>query len=1132
METVTMRNVRWLGVGVVLAIASGVCGEPATKPQADPMRQITAFNFKTLGQAIDDLADTYGAKYSEAPGLHKDLSSLAKTVGAAKAAAAAGKRWDAKKLWDLSRQLHACKRRVMLSNPALKGLRILCVRRGWKRGIHKNRLTALGIPSNHECHSVLPRLGYDNEIAVFDAARPKATWKTLYKPSDSGFVGHVDLHWNADRLIFAKADKTQWKIWEMRITPAGRRASAPRQVSRTPDDIDCFDACYLPDGRILCGSNATAQCVPCWHGVDRKYVANLFTMNADGSGMRRVTFDQDHDTHPSVLNNGQVVYQRWDYTGMNRIFLRPLMVMNPDGTGQRALYGSNSWFPNGLYFPHELPGRRGRLLSVLAGYHGPGRSGHLVVVDTSKGTQEAEGIVQRISGTGKPLDVKIMDTLTVDAWPKFHTPAPVTDKQFLVSAWMSQRQRSMGIYLVDVFDNVLCLYRIEGQALLEPIPLIKRKVPPVLSDRVVPTQRDATVFLHDIHVGPGLAGVPRGQVKSLRVIAYHFGYISVAGNDKIGLSGPWDAMQILGTTPVERDGSAIFRIPANTPVAFQALDAEGKAVQLMRTWFTAMGGENVSCIGCHESPGTTAPIRRSIASGRPPRDLDPWYGPARGFDFAREVQPVLNRYCVGCHDGRRDRHDLRPAAKVPGYKGRIPGRLDSTRMHPTHRKLHDGRVRYTPAYEALLPYVRRVNVGDGVSLLDPGHYHADTSELIQMLRKGHRGVRLDAESFSRLVTWIDLNGPCHGTWRDVFASPMPSGGHKRRMELFKLYGGPGDDPERIPKSDPYDQTPVKPAPLPKPKPLVLDGWPFDGAARRKALDQSDPRSIDLGDGVSIAMVKVPAGRFVMGDLKGQRDEWPLAKVTIGRPFWMGVCEISNAQFRRFKASHDSGYYVKRHATRGDDKGLALNEPRQPALRVSWTEATAFCHWLSRRTGLTVSLPTEAQWEYACRAGSDAPMHYGPTDKDFAPFANLADKTFATVGFKGRSLGGYFVVAGDVDLISAEGVDLANRRYDDKGCATMPIGSYRPNAFGLKDMHGNAAEWTVSTYRPYPYKAADERNDAKVSGEKVVRGGSFLDRPSRCRSAARYSFPPWQKVHNVGFRIVVNQPSLKPANASK
>jgi len=1124
-------GLRLAAAGAVVLMAAGGTGwgQAQRKPlvrkaraKTAPVGTVTgdAFRFDALREAIGDLVKTSGKAYSRGEEFLARLGRLETRVAGARRAGGA--------MGTLEKEFRALQREALLANPAIEGMTVLCVRRRWANGVKRNNLKRLGIPSNHECHSVLPPNGWDNEIAVFEAADPVKTWRVVHRPGGGAFVGHVDLHWDAGRAIFTQTNKGQWSIWEMRLDGAPARAGATRggglrKVSKARADVNCFDACYLPDGRILCGSDGTAQCVPCWHGVDRKYVANLFVMNADGSNMRRVTFDQDHDTHPSVLANGQIVYQRWDYTGINRLFLRPLMVMNPDGTGQRALYGSNSWFPNGLYFPHELPGRPGRLVSVLAGYHGPGRTGHLVVVDTNKGTQEADGIVTRISGTGRPLDVKIMDQLTTDAWPKFHTPSPVTDKQFLVSAWMSERHRRMGIYLVDVFDNVVLLHEIEGSALLEPIAIVKRPTPPVLADRVDLSRDDATVYVQDVHFGPGLAGVPRGTVKRLRVIGYHFGYEAMAGNDKIGLSGPWDAMRILGTTPVEADGSAVFRVPANTPIAFQALDGEGKAVQLMRSWFTAMPGENVSCIGCHERAGATAPVRRSIASGVAPRALDQWYGPARGFDFAREVQPVLNRYCMECHNGKAGRPDLRPEHKVASYTGRVPGRLDRTRLHPTHRKMHGGKIRYTPAYEALLPYVRRVNIGDDVSLLPAGHYHADTSELVQMLRRAHGGVSLDPESWSRIVTWIDLNGPCHGTWRDVLTAPLPSGGHTQRMELFTLYGGPTGDPEAVAKSDAYDQTPVKPKPSEKPQPVAVKGWPFDGAARVKQMGPAVRREIDLGANerrqrVTLKLVKIPAGRFVMGDANGLADERPLAGVEISKAFWMGSCEISNEQFRQFRPSHDSGYYAKRHATRGDDKGMGLNDARQPALRVSWQDATAFCRWLSKRTGQPVALPTEAQWEYACRAGRADAMHYGAAGDDFAPWANLADKTFATYGYKGGST--YFRIAGDVDLIAAEGVDLAEQRYDDKGCMAMPIGSYRPNGFGLHDMHGNVAEWTASAYRAYPYRPADGRESPGLAEERAVRGGSFLDRPARCRSARRYSYPPWQKVHNVGFRIVV------------
>jgi formylglycine-generating enzyme required for sulfatase activity len=945
-------------------------------------------------------------------------------------------------------------------------LKIVCVKRGWPRanskGQGKAKLKELGFPTNHECQSSLPRLIYNNEIGIIDIS--SGEYETLYKPKGRRFVGHINLHWNGEKLLFTQSDEDNWEIFEINIDGTGLR-----QVSKTPDDVDSFEACYLPDGRIIFNSNAGFQCVPCWHGEQQKFVANLFIMNGDGTGMRRVTFDQDHDFHPFVRHNGQVVYSRWDYTGINRLFLRPVMVMNPDGTGQRAIYGSNSWFPNGLYYPKELPGRDGVFLCVMAGYHGSYRSGMLVLVDINKGSQEADGIVQRISGLGKEVEVKYKDRLTEDNWPEFMTPSPVTDELFLVSAWKNAKDGKIGIYLADTSDNVKVLHEEEGFAFLEPVPIVKRKMPPAIPDRVNTERSDAIAFIQDIYAGPGLKDVPRGTVKRLRVIAYDFGYVGLAGMDKIGLTGPWEAMRILGTTPVEADGSAIFRIPANTSIAFQPLDAEGKAVQLMRSWVTAMPGEIMSCVGCHENAPDVPQAKVTIASERVPRELEPWYGPARGFDFEREVQPVLNRYCVRCHD-QDHKIDLRGEKLVTDYKGRIPGRLDFTRLHPVHKEKFDSKVFYTPAYEALLPYIRRVNVSDDVSMLEPGEYHADTSELIQHLKEGHKGIRLDEESWSRLVTWIDLNGPCHGTWEDVYSMPVPDKVSERRLELAKLYGGPAVKPNVIPAAFKYDEEPVKFKMPPKPKSPVKKA-----ASAPRGLEY---RSIDLGGGEKIRLVKF--------------DE----------SYWMSTCEISNAQFRQFDPGHSSRYYGKRHADRGDDKGLPLDEPEQPAVRVSWNRAMAFCGWLSKKTGLDVTLPTEEQWEAGCLAGGSGSFHY--PGKDFSQWENMADKTFATFGYTGKTLNGYFQVGGDNDLIAAEGVDLADVRFDDKGCATVACGSYRPNAFGLHDMHGNAAEWTLSDFG---------------GGEKTVKGGSFLDRPARCSVNKRHGYPAWQNVYNVGFRVV-------------
>ena len=221
--------------------------------------------------------------------------------------------------------------------------------------------------------------------------------------------------------------------------------------------------------------------------------------------------------------------------------------------------------------------------------------------------------------------------------------------------------------------------------------------------------------------------------------------------------------------------------------------------------------------------------------------------------------------------------------------------------------------------------------------------------------------------------------------------------------------------------------------------------------------------------------------------------------------WMSVCEITNEQFRRIIPEHNSGYYSRRHAEHADSKGMSLNAPEQPVLRVSFNEAMAFCARLSRQTGKEITLPTEEQWERACCGYGETDFFYGDGDDDFSPWANMADKTFASFGVKGDD-GQHFRIAGDVDYIEAEGVALADRRYEDGGCVTMPVGSYQPNTFGLYDMHGNAAEWTLT----------------EEDGEHIVKGGSYLDRPKRCSAATRSFFPPWQKVYNVGFRIVVNE----------
>ena len=944
-------------------------------------------------------------------------------------------------------------------------LKILCIKRKWpeqRKG--KAKLYLLGFPTNHECHSALEKNIYDNEIGIFHPSSGK--YETLYRPKEHFFVCQINLHWNAEKFLFTQTDGTNWKIFEMNVD-----GSDLRQISRTPDDVDCFESCYLPDGRIIFASNAPMQCVPCWHGVDKKYVANLYIMNSDGTGMRRLCFDQDHDMHPSVRNNGQLIYSRWDYTGINRLFLRPLMSMNPDGTSQKSVYGSNMWFPSGFYYPKELPGQTGKFLGIVAGYHGSWRSGKLALLDLNNANNAAAG-TQQIYGNWEPLKPEIRDGWTHHSWPEFMTPSVITDKYYLTSVWEKPGNQKIGIYLADHDNNVTLLCEEEGYAFLEPIPVIKQKVPPIIPDRIDLNKSDASVYIQDVYEGPGLKDVPRGIVKNIRVIAYDFGYVGMAGVDKIGLSGPWEAMHILGTTPVEEDGSAIFKVPANTPIAFQALDERGNALQLMRSWVNAMPGETMSCVGCHEPPETVPLPKMSIASRKTPETLNEWYGPARGFDFEREVQPVLNRYCVHCHNQDHNL-DLRAEKHFPDYKGRYPGRYDYIRMHQAFKDKYYNKVLYTPAYETLLPYIRRVNAGDDVSLLEPGEYHVNTSELVQLLKEGHKGIQMDKESWSRITTWIDLNGPCHGTWKDVYNEPVPEQQNERRWELAEMYGGPYVIPDIIPETKEYDETPVK-FEIPEKEKKIYSKLNNTSDLKYKVINLGNSQEIEL--------------------------------VNFGDGYWIGTCEISNGQFRCFDEDHSSRYFGKRHHadTKGDGKGMSLNDDDQPAIRVSWNRAMKFCKWLSEKTELEVTLPTEEQWETACLAGNDGEFYYD--GEDFSEYENMADKTFATYGYRGKSIHGHFEVALDVDLVVSEGVDLADKRFYDGGCVTMPVGSYKPNKYGLYDMHGNAAEWTLTDFG---------------NGEKMVKGGSYLDRPERCSVNTAHGYPVWQNVFNAGFRIVIN-----------
>ncbi len=1034
-------------------------------------------NPASLLRALDDLAATAPDRFPDAAELEGQVNGWITAWPALMAKVAQGDvaaKQEAGKFAQLQRE-------ILLRNPLLDFDTVLLVKRHVKN---------LGLPVNFHGLSFERRDGYDNEIVTLSLK--EGTMQPIWRPGKDAYVGEVDLHFDGRRLMFTTLDANQrYQIHEINADGTGLR-----QISKSDHaDIDSYDSIYLPDERIIFSNTSGFHGVPCHDG--KGDVANLHMMNPDGTGIRRLCFEQDHDWYPVMLPNGRVMYLRWEYTDSAHYFSRILMHMNPDGTDQKELYGSNSYWPNAMFYARPLPGKSNQFVAIVSGHHGVQRAGQLFVFDGAKGRQEDTGVVQQIPGHGKTFKGKIKDALVDGKWPQFLHPYPLSDKYFLVAGKMAQ-DAPWGLYLVDVFDNMQLLKQVDGYALFEPIPLRKTPRPPVIPDRVDLTSRTATCFIQDIYEGKGLRGVPRGAVKQLRLFQYEYGYRMMGGHYLVGMESGWDVRRIIGTVPVHEDGSSAFVIPANTPVAIQPLDEEGRALQQMRSWLVGMPGEVVSCVGCHESQDQAAPPKLTTAANRAPCVPAPWHGPTRGFSFEREIQPVLNRHCVGCHDGKEDRPNFAPSTERLGKGGQIAG--------------------FSPAYWALHPYVRRNGPEGDYHVLTPLEFHANTSELVQMLEKGHHNVKLDPEGWDRLVTWIDLNAPYFGTWSEV--GTVPGNSARRRREMKELYSLVVEDVEATSRVADYPQTFLKPEKETEDKTPVPEaaGWPFtaERAGEMQTASGAEDMRLPLGDGITMSLKRIPAGTFVMGTPGGPPDERPLAAVTIRKPFWIGATEVSLAMYKQYDPKHGNGFYDM-HYKDQVKPGYDMDDPELPVIRVSWDQARGFCRWLSGKTGKRVTLPTEAQWEWACRAGTASPLSFGAVTADYGKHANAADVTMKLAAVKGvnpqpiRNPDQYW------DYLPKD----AN--VNDGVLHLAPVDGYLPNAWGLKNMHGNVAEWTADAYRPYPCNEDDNLSE-DTPARRVVRGGSWNERIKHCTSSRRIPYPQWQRVYNVGFRVVVEDQS--------
>ena len=600
-------------------------------------------------------------------------------------------------------------------------------------------------------------------LELLEFAGPYGTVRRLLKERE-GTIRNPDVSYDGKRILFAwkKSDREDdYHLYEMTV-----ESGEIRQLTRGLGQAD-YEGVYLPDGDIVFSSTRCVQIVDC-NWVE---VSNLFTMNGEGRHMRRLGYDQVHTIFPTVTDDGRVLYTRWDYNDRAQIYTQPLFQMNGDGTNQREFYGGNSWFPTNLVHARKIPGSR-EVVTIVTGHHTPAH-GKLGIIDPARGRQEAQGIeLIAPSREAEPIRVDMYGL----GGDQFQYPYPLDEDRFLVTLALPTPDGRLGrfnIYLVDRSGRRELLVEGaesgEGIGCRQIVPLAPRPTGHVRPSLVDYRQETGTVFMQNICEGPGLEGVPPGTIDRLRVVGLEYraagvghaqqegegGFADVSSPIAVG-NGSWDVKVVFGSAKVHADGSAFFKVPALKPVYFQALDRDGFAVQTMRSWTTLMPGETQSCVGCHEDKNSTSRTEygRALALDGGPQELTPFYGPPRGFSYTQEVQPILDRHCVDCHDGRDD---------VPLCLTGEQVRLDEMKrmvsrsyLELTHTKNERGDCHH--------PLVNWIDSMSGPAMLPPNHRGSTTSGLMKLLKEEHEGVSLSAEELEKIACWIDLLVPYCGDY--------------------------------------------------------------------------------------------------------------------------------------------------------------------------------------------------------------------------------------------------------------------------------------------------------------------------------------------------------------------------------
>ena len=545
----------------------------------------------------------------------------------------------------------------------------------------------------------------------------------------------------------------------------------------TEGTFNDFDPCWLPNGRIAFVSERCGGYLRCGR-VCTTYT--LHDMAADGSDIRRISYHETHEWQPSVSNDGKILYTRWDYVDRWSSAAHLPWITTPDGRDPREIHGT---FIDRMKRPdmevdvRAIPGSH-KFIATATGHHSQ-TVGTLVMIDPRVEDGEQMSMVKRITpDVGFPENevnnAGGLEGNYGEAWPlneDYYLCVYDHDAKIPMSQPIDA---DYGIYLVDSFGNRELLYRDPDISSHNPIPLRSRSVPPIVPDgstRVAEGEpAEATVGL--INVYNGIKPMAKDtKIKALRV--YQVFPLSVASwhiKHNVGLQIPGTnsvniTRAVLGTVPVEEDGSAFFIAPARKELFFQALDENGMAVQTMRSGTHFMPGENTTCLGCHESKhsagATAVPAETPMAMKRKPSRLKPDVDGTNPFSYPRLVQPVLDRNCVSCHNENKD--------KAP--------RLDSELVKDPAGGWMNVPTTYYASYMSLAPKFGTWKYSDAAlngSITDPdqskdvtstpGQIGARVSRLYKMLKEGHHDVKLSEEDMHRIIVWLDSYSPFYGVY--------------------------------------------------------------------------------------------------------------------------------------------------------------------------------------------------------------------------------------------------------------------------------------------------------------------------------------------------------------------------------